>query len=49
VGRGVGQLPVGNRRIPDRHGVAVLGGHVRTVRQRGRRGNGPGIGFTTPS
>ena len=41
VGRGVGCPRVGHRLVPDRHGIALLGGHDRTVRQRGRRGNGP--------
>jgi hypothetical protein len=41
VGRGVGRPRVGDRQVACRHGVAVLGGHDRTVRQRGRRGNGP--------
>jgi hypothetical protein len=41
VGRGVGLPRVGDRLVPDRHGVALLGGHDRTVRQQEGRGNGP--------
>jgi hypothetical protein len=41
VGRGVGLPGVGDRLALDRHGVALLGRHDRTVRQPGRRGNGP--------
>jgi hypothetical protein len=41
VSRGVGCPRVGDRIVPDHHGVALLGGHDRTVRQCGRRGNGP--------
>jgi hypothetical protein len=41
VGRRVGSPRVGDRLVPDRHGVALLGGHNGTLRQRGRPGNGP--------
>ena len=41
MGRGVGLPRVGDRRAADRHGVVLFGGHDRTVRQPGRRGNGP--------
>jgi hypothetical protein len=41
MGRGVGVPKVGDRPAADRHGVVLSGGHDRTVRQPGRRGNGP--------
>ncbi len=41
VRRRVGLARVGDRRATDRHGVVLFGGHDRTVRQPGRRGNGP--------
>jgi len=41
VSRGVELQRVGDRLVADRHWVALLGGHDRTVRQPGRRGNGP--------
>ncbi|HEX4697744.1 MAG TPA: hypothetical protein VH857_00120 [Actinomycetes bacterium] len=48
VSRGVGCQRVGDRLVADRDGLALVGGHDRTVRQPGRRGNGPGIPLTTP-